>query len=51
MSQWTKKRDVLREKYCSEDALKQAKELLQKDEQTEEAFLGAQGILLLHGLI
>lgn len=51
MSHWTKKRDVLREKYCSEDALKQAKELLQKDEQTEEAFLGAQGILILHGLL
>lgn len=51
MNQWNRKRDVLREKYCSEDALSQAKELLQKDEQTEEAFLGAQGILLLHGLL
>lgn len=45
------KRDILREKYCSEDALKNACEVLQRDEQSEEAFLGAQGVLLLHGLI
>ena len=51
MNQWVKQRDVLREKYCSEEALNQAKELLQKDEQSEAAFLGAQGVLLLHGLI
>jgi hypothetical protein len=51
MNHWVKPRDILRDKYCSEDALKRAKELLQKDEQTEEAFLGAQGVLLLHGLI
>ena len=48
---WNQKRDLLREKYSNEDVLKQAKELLQKDEQSEEAFLGAQGILMLHGLI
>jgi hypothetical protein len=31
--------------------LNQARELLQKDDQSEEAFLGAQGVLMLHGLI
>lgn len=51
MNQWTKKRDILSEKYCSEDSLKRAKEVLHKDDQSEEAFLGAQGVLLLHGLI
>jgi hypothetical protein len=51
MNNWKKNRDILRERYSSDDALRKAKELLQKDEQTEEAFLGAQGILLLHGLI
>lgn len=51
MALWNKKRDVLREKYGSEDALKQAKELLVKDEQSEEGFLGAQAILMLQGLI
>jgi hypothetical protein len=51
MNNWTKKRDILAEKYGSDDALNRAKELLQATEQTEEAFLGAQGVLLLHGLI
>jgi predicted kinase len=51
MNNWNRKRDILRERYCSEDVLRKAKEVLQKDEQSEEAFLGAQGILLLHGLI
>lgn len=48
---WFQKRDMLREKYCSEDSLQQARELLQKDEQTEEAFLGAQAVLLLQGFL
>lgn len=51
MMSWNKKRDTLREKYGSEEALKQAKELLLKDEQSEEGFLGAQAILMLQGLI
>jgi hypothetical protein len=51
MNVWVKQRDTLRERYCSEELLNQARELLQKDEQSEEAFLGAQGVLLLHGLI
>lgn len=51
MHQWTKKKDTLRDLYCSEETLIKARELLQSDEQTEEAFLGAQGILMLHGLI
>lgn len=51
MNGWIKKRDILNDKYRSEDALNKAKKLLQADDQTEEAFLGAQGVLLLHGLI
>lgn len=51
MKKWTQNRDLLREKYGSEEALNKAKELLQRDEQTEEAFLGAQGVLLLQGII
>lgn len=51
MNGWTKKRDILKEKYCSEDALNKAEQLLRADDQSEEAFLGAQGVLLLQGLI
>jgi len=52
MKKWiSKNRDVLHEKYCSEEALNQAKELLQRDEQSEEAFLGAQGVLMLQGML
>lgn len=51
MMQWHKKRDTLREKYGSEEALKQARELLLKDEQSEEAFLGAQAVLMMQGLL
>lgn len=51
MNDWYRKKDVLREKYATDDALCWAKEVLQKEDQTEEAFLGAQGVLLLHGLI
>lgn len=50
MSTWVKQRDILRE-YCSDELLNQARELLAKDDQSEEAFLGAQGVLMLHGLI
>ena len=41
----------LLERYCHEDIVKQAREVLQQDEQSEEAFLGAQGVLMLCGLI
>lgn len=51
MNNWRKQQDILREKYCNNDVLKRAVEVLHSDDQTEEAFLGAQGILLLHGLI
>lgn len=51
MALWNQKRDVLREKYGNEEALKQARELLVKDEQSEEGFLGAQAVLMLQGLI
>jgi hypothetical protein len=39
------------EKYGSLEILNVAKEVLQKEDQSEEAFLGAQGVLMLHGLI
>ncbi|WP_373531992.1 hypothetical protein [Vampirovibrio sp.] len=51
MMQWHKKRDTLHDKYGSDEALKQAKDLLLKDEQSEEAFLGAQAVLMLQGLL
>lgn len=51
MNAWVKQRDILRDKYGSDELLTQARELLQKEDQSEEAFLGAQGVLLLHGLI
>ena len=51
MNGWIKKRDVLKDKYRSEEALNKARKLLQADDQTEEQFLGAQGVLLLNGLL
>lgn len=51
MMQWHKKRDVLREKFGSDEALRQAREVLLKEEQTEEAFLGAQAVLMMQGLL
>lgn len=45
------KRDILKEKYGSEESLNRAQKVLHCDEQTEEAFLGAQAILMLHGKI
>lgn len=51
MNQWSKKRDVLQEKYCNEEALQQARQMLQLDEQSEDAFLGAQAVLMLQGLL
>ena len=51
MNNYNRKRDILRERYSNEDALRKANEVLQKGEQSEEAFLGAQGVLLLNGLI
>lgn len=56
---WTKpssghmmrKRDILQDKFGSTFALEKARKLLEADEQTEEAFLGAQAVLLLQGLI
>ena len=51
MNLWSKKRDMLQEKYGSEEALQKARHLHQLDEQTEVAFLGAQAVLMLQGLI
>lgn len=41
----------LAERFCDDDVIRQAWEVLQRDEQTEEAFLGAQGVLMLCGLL
>ncbi len=51
MLNWTKKRDLLREKYGSDEALQKATELLRQDEQSEEGFLGAQAVLMMQGLL
>lgn len=45
------KLDLLSEKYVNEKMLTVAQDLLSEEDQTEEAFLGAQGVLLLAGLI
>lgn len=45
------KRDILKEKFGNQQALEKARKMLEHDDQTEEQFLGAQGILILHGLI
>ncbi len=43
--------DILTEKFNNNRMLTVAKEVLAEGEQSEEAFLGAQGILLLNGLL
>ncbi|MEB3286774.1 MAG: hypothetical protein VKJ04_04670 [Vampirovibrionales bacterium] len=47
---WHKK-DILKERFGSSHALGFAKNVLESDEQSEEAFLGAQAVLMLQGLI
>lgn len=49
MSQRSQTRDFLYDRYCREDLIRQACEVLQRDDQTEEEFLGAQGVLMLCG--
>jgi hypothetical protein len=51
MAQWEKRRDILRERYCNDDVIHQALDVLQREEQSEEAFLGAQVIMLLCGFL
>jgi hypothetical protein len=51
MNPWFKKRDVLQEKYGNAEALQIARQLLHLEEQSEDAFLGAQAVLLLQGLL
>lgn len=43
--------DVLAEKFCNDEILQVAKLLLGKPDQSEEEFLGAQGVLLINGLL
>ncbi len=43
--------DILTEKFSNDRMLTVARETLSSGEQSEEAFLGAQGILLLNGLL
>lgn len=51
MNQWLRKQDIVLERYCQDDYVHQAREMLMRDEQSEEGFLGAQGVLLLCGLL
>ncbi len=43
--------DILAEKYMSDRMITLAKSVLKENEQTEEDFLGAKGILMLNGLL
>ncbi len=43
--------DMLETKYCKPDVIRMANEMLQREEQSEEAFLGAQGVLMICGLL
>jgi hypothetical protein len=43
--------DNILDRFCDEDILEKAQAVLRQDEQSEEAFLGAQGVLFLRGLI
>ena len=45
------KRDILKEKFGNQKAIEKARKMLEEEDQSEEQFLGAQGILILHGLI
>jgi hypothetical protein len=47
-----KDQDILSQKFCKKSVLTTAKQLLSTDEDiSEEVFLGAQGVLLLNGLL
>ncbi len=46
-----RKRDVLEQKFGTNNALEKARQLLEAKDQSEEAFLGAQVVMLLHGMI
>jgi len=43
--------DLLSAKYMSEAMVQAARDILGQHEQTEDAFLGAQAVLLLNGLL
>lgn len=43
--------DILAKRYVKPNLLNTAQELLREDELTEEAFLGAQGVLLINGML
>lgn len=51
MKEWRKQRDLLCEKYATDEALSKAKALLSLHDQSEEGFLGAQAVLILKGLL
>ena len=53
MIQWfkNKNREVLEEKYCRDEVVEKALAMLSREDQSEEGFLGAQGVLMLCGLI
>jgi hypothetical protein len=51
MSPLAYKSELLGDRFCDDDVIRQAWDVLHRDEQTEEAFLGAQGVLMLCGLL
>jgi hypothetical protein len=44
------KHDILKDRFCKPDVLTTAQHLLEEDD-SEEAFLGVQGVMLLNGLL
>lgn len=42
-------KDILRDKFGQEQMLKSAQSVLTRFDQTEEEFLGAQAVLMIHG--
>ena len=46
-----RKSDILRERFGDNSILAKARKLLEADDQTEEGFLGAQTVFLIHGLL
>ena len=51
MRKEVRKQDKLNRRFKTDEALEYAKRMLEAPDQSEEEFLGAQGGLLLHGLL
>lgn len=44
-------KDILSDRFCNPNALSKAREILKDENISEEAFLGAQGVLMINGLL